>query len=61
MRLNFTSGSENYVISRDIKRYDTILSANNVIASLIRERTTEPWEYPFTLQNEAENSRNGFR
>lgn len=33
----------------------------NVIAFLVRESTTEPWEYPFTLQNEAENSHNGFR
>lgn len=37
-----------------------MLSASNVIASLT-ESTTETWEYPFTLQNEAENSRNGFR
>lgn len=61
MSLNFTSGSKNYIISRNIKRYDKMLSASNVIASLTRESTTETWEYPFTLQNEAENSRNGFR
>lgn len=61
MSLNFTSGSKNYIISRNIKRYDKILSASNVIAFLVRESTTEPWEYPFTLQNEAENSHNGFR
>ena len=61
MSLNFTSGSKNYIISRNIKRYDKMLSASNVIASLTRESTTETWEYLFTLQNEAENSRNGFR
>ena len=59
--MNFTSGSKNYIISRNIKRYDKILSASNVTAFLVRESTTEPWEYPFTLQNEAENSHNGFR
>ena len=59
--MNFTSGSKNYIISRNIKRYDKILSASNVIASLVRESTTKPWEYPFTLQNEAENSHNGFK
>lgn len=48
MSLNFTSGSKNDITSRNIKRYDKTPSASNVIASLIKESTTEPWEYPFT-------------
>ena len=55
MSLNFTSGSKNDITRRNIKRYDETLSASNVIASLIKEGTTELWEYPFTSRNEAEN------
>lgn len=54
MSLNFTSGVKNYIMSGNVKRYNKTVSAGSVTASLIKESTTEPQNYLFTLLNEVE-------